>query len=438
MSSSAALRAEAARVLAAVLQGSSLDDALSIDPTLSAQERGLLRSLCFDSVRWYLRLDAVLQRLLSRPGQKLHPHVHALAIVGLCQLLYSQTPVHAAVGETVNAARVLNQQRAAGFINALLRRFLRERDALLSQVDLSESMRTAHPPWLIAQLQRDWSTQYTDILEANNERPPFWIRVNRLRISGSEYRRRLEEAQIEVLASCFQDEALRLERALDVHALPGFAQGLISVQDAAAQLAARLVAPQSGDRILDACCAPGGKTGHLLELQSELAQLVAVDSSSQRLERVADNLGRLGLQANVIQGDVAAPSLWWDEQLFDRILLDVPCSATGVIRRHPDIKLLRRLDDIEALALRQAALLRSTWPLLKPGGRLVYASCSALRAETTNVVTEFLAAAGDANDVTSSAIQALGLEAQSEVGYRIAAGSQGMDGFYYAVLEKRV
>jgi 16S rRNA (cytosine967-C5)-methyltransferase len=437
MSSSAALRAEAARVLAAVLQGSSLDDALQIDPTLSAQERGFLRSLCFDSVRWYLRLDALLERLVTRPGQKLHPHVRALAIIGLCQLLYSQTPVHAAVGETVNAARVLNQQRAAGFINALLRRFLRERDALTSEVDRLDSARTAHPKWLMDQLARDWPEQYAAILDANNERPPFWIRVNTRRISGADYRRQLEYAQIEVIASQFQDEALCLARAVDVHALPGFAQGQVSIQDAAAQLAARLVRPEPGERILDACCAPGGKTGHLLELQPELAHLVAVDSSAQRLERVYENLQRLGLQANVIEGDAAEPKRWWDGERFDRVLLDVPCSATGVIRRHPDIKLLRRAEDIEPLAHRQAALLRATWPMLKSGGRLVYASCSALRAETTDVIKDFLVETADAQDVTPTALRTLGLEAQPEVGYRIAAGSQNMDGFYYAVLEKK-
>lgn len=437
MSSSAALRAEAARVLAAVLQGNSLDDALRIDPTLSAQERGFLRSLCFDSIRWYLRLNALLQRLLARPGQKLHPQVHALAIVGLCQLLYSQTPVHAAVGETVNAARLLNQQRAAGFVNALLRRFLRERDALMSEVDLIESARTAHPTWLIDQLAHDWPDEYAAILNANNERPPFWIRVNTRRISGADYRGQLDQAQIPVLASLFQHEMLCLERAVDVHALPGFAQGLVSIQDAAAQLAARLMRPKPGERLLDACCAPGGKTGHLLELQPELAELVAVDSSAQRLERVHENLQRLGLEATVIEGDASEPERWWDGRRFDRILLDVPCSATGVIRRHPDIKLLRRAQDIAPLALRQAALLRTNWAMLKPGGRLVYASCSALRAETTSVVGDFLANTNDAHEVTRSAIESLGFEAQAEVGYRIAAGSQNMDGFYYAVVEKK-
>lgn len=437
MSSSAALRAEAARVLTAVLQGASLDDALQIDPTLSAQERGFLRSLCFDSVRWYVRLNALLQRLLARPGQKLDPHVHALVIVGLCQLLYSQTPAHAAVGETVNAARVLNQQRAAGFVNALLRRFLRERETLTSEVDRSESVRTAHPKWLLDRLSQDWPDRYAAILNANNERPPFWIRVNTRRISGTDYRRQLEQAQIPVIASLFDDETLCLERAVDVHAMPGFAQGLVSIQDAAAQLAARLMRPQPGERILDACCAPGGKTGHLLELQPELAQLIAVDSSATRLKRVHENLQRLGLEANVIEGDAGEPGHWWDGRLFDRILLDVPCSATGVIRRHPDIKLLRRAEDIEALALRQTTLLRATWAMLKPGGRLVYASCSALRAETTSVVSDFLRFSKDAEDLTQSAIESLGFEAQADVGYRIAAGAQNMDGFYYAVMERK-
>ena len=256
-------------------------------------------------------------------------------------------------------------------------------------------------------------------------------------ISGADYRRQLEQAQIPVLASLFNDETLCLERAVDVQASPGFAQGLVSIQDAAAQLAARLMRPQPGERILDACCAPGGKTGHLLELQPELEQLVAVDSSAPRLKRVHENLQRLGLEANVIEGDAGEPDRWWDGRLFDRILLDVPCSATGVIRRHPDIKLLRRAEDIESLAPRQAALLRASWAMLKPGGRLVYARCSALRAETTSVVGDFLGNSGDAQDVTLSAIESLGFEAQSEVGYRIPAGSQNMDGFYYAVLEKK-
>jgi 16S rRNA (cytosine967-C5)-methyltransferase len=227
---------------------------------------------------------------------------------------------------------------------------------------------------------------------------------------------------------------------MDVNELPGFADGLVSVQDAAAQLGARLVAPLAGERILDACAAPGGKTGHLLELQPELAQLVAVDVSPERLTRVADNLrrlfGELGTRTSLLVADAAVPSDWWDGRPFDRILLDVPCSATGVIRRHPDIKLLRREQDIPALVAKQIQLLRSVWPLLAAGGRLVYASCSALRAETVAVVESFLADCPQARDVTQPAVAALGLISDGGIGQRIAAGTAGMDGFYYACLEK--
>lgn len=436
MSSSAAVRAEAARVLASVLQGRSLDTALRIDPKASPQERGLLRSLCYDSVRWYYRLDALLVRLLARPNQSLAPEVRALAIVGLCQLLYSQIPPHAAVAETVNAARLLRQPRAAGLINALLRRCLREQAALTRAIDADLATRMAHPAWLVQQLAADWPHEYEAILNANNERPPLWLRVNRRRISGSDYRRELERQGHTVAASLFEDEALRLERAVDVADLPGFHDGLVSVQDAAAQLAARLLKARPNDRVLDACAAPGGKTSHVLELQPELAHLIAVDVSAERMVRVQENLQRLGLHAELLTADAAHPADWWDEKPFERILLDVPCSATGVIRRHPDIKLLRRQADIGELQLRQAELLRRTWGMLVPGGRLVYASCSALRAETTQVIEAFLATASKSRDVTSNEISGLGLEPTAGPGHRIQAGSAGMDGFYYAVLEK--
>lgn len=435
MSTSAAIRAQAARTVASVLQGRSLDDALEVERDASAQERGLLRSLCFDSVRWYLRLNAMLNRLLARPGQSLDREVHALAIVGLCQLFYTQIPPHAAVAETVNATRVLGRARAAGLINAVLRRCLREREALVAAVDADLATRTAHPDWLVRRLTQDWPERYLDILEANNERPPFWIRVNRAKVDATTYRAALDRQGIAVAASSFDGEALQLAQPLEVAALPGFADGLVSVQDAAAQLAARLLDARAGERVLDACAAPGGKTGHILELQPQLAELVAVDESAERLTRVADNLQRLGLHAKLIAADAADRS-WWNGERFQRILLDVPCSATGVIRRHPDIKLLRRESDIEALARKQANLLEQTWSMLAEGGRLVYASCSVLRAETIDVIAAFLATRREARDVTEAAIARLGLESQPGPGYRIAAGTAGMDGFYYACLEK--
>ncbi len=436
MSASAAVRARAARAVAAVAQGRSLETALVIEPQMSAQERGLLRTLVFDSVRWYLRLDAILALLLSRPGQTMRPEVRALAIVGLCQLLCTDIPVHAAVNETVNAAKLLGHPRAAGVINAVLRRCLRERASLAARVDNDLATRTAHPKWLVEQLAIDWSEAYRQILDANNERPPFWIRVNRRKISGSAYRRDLEARGLHVLESRFADEALLLERAVDVGELPGFAEGLVSVQDAAAQLAARLLEPLAGERVLDACAAPGGKTGHILELQPELESVLAIDVSAERLVRVRDNLRRLGLEAQILQADAASAAAWWDGTPFDRILLDVPCSATGVIRRHPDIKLLRRPEDIRALAVKQAELLRTCWTLLRPGGRLVYAGCSALRAETTDVIGAFLGAFADARDVTAESFGRLSVPASPGPGVRIAAGSASMDGFYYACLDK--
>jgi 16S rRNA (cytosine967-C5)-methyltransferase len=404
------------------MRGRSLDAALTFDPQATRQERGLLRALTYDSIRWYLRLDALLDRLLARPGQKLEPNVRALAIVGLCQLLYTEIPAHAAVAETVEAARHLGHARAAGFINAVLRRCQREHEQLGAQIDRDVAVRTAHPRWLVDALEADWGEQAEALLAANNQRPPFWVRVNRRRMSGAQYRARLAASGIAVANSMYDDEALLLADAVDVADLPGFADGDVSIQDAAAQLGARLVAPEPGERVLDACAAPGGKTGHLLELQPELAELVAVDVSSERLTRIADNLQRLGLSATLAAGDATEPAGWWDGRPFQRILLDVPCSATGVIRRHPDIKLLRRRDDIAPLAARQLQLLRSVWALLAPGGRLVYASCSALQAETVAVVEAFKATDAQARETTAAV--------------RIAAGTAGMDGFYYACLEK--
>jgi 16S rRNA (cytosine967-C5)-methyltransferase len=434
---SAAVRARAARIVAQVATfGRSLDGLLAPDARFSPQQWGLVRALSYDSIRWYLRLRPLLARLLTHPGQSLEPEVEALAIVGLCQLLHTQIPVHAAVAETVNAARVIGKSRAAPLLNAILRRCQREQSALTAEIDRDVGIRTAHPRWLVDALQEDWPSEFPDILAANNARPPFWIRVNRRRSSGVDYRRQLESFGMDVAISRFDDETLMLAQPREVAELPGFDAGLVSVQDAAAQLAARLVSPQPGQRILDACAAPGGKTCHLLELQPELRELIAVDVSRDRLQRLEDNLRRLGLHATVTVGDATAPDDWWDGRPFDRILLDVPCSATGVIRRHPDIKLLRRGDDIAALAERQLQLLRQVWPLLAKGGELTYASCSALRAETTQVIVDFLPGEAGAVDVTAARAAALDLATSAGGGIRIPPGASGMDGFYYACLKK--
>jgi 16S rRNA (cytosine967-C5)-methyltransferase len=435
---SAVLRAEAARIVAQVAAGRSLDGLLHSAGARIAQ-RGLLRALCYDSIRWYLRLEALLGQLQDRPQRKLDPLPKALAIVGLCQLIHSNVHAHAAVDQTVAAAQLLGVGRAAGFINAVLRRWLREGEGLATQVDADQALRTAHPRWLLEALAHDWPRHLPQILAANNAHPAFWLRVNARRSSGVAYRALLEAHGMQIVPTGLAlEQALLLEQPVDVHELPGFGDGLVSVQDGAAQLAAHLLAPAPGERVLDACAAPGGKTCHLAELQPELAELVAVDVSQERLHKVADNLRRLNLQAQLICSDAGELAAWWDGKLFDRILLDVPCSATGVIRRHPDIKLLRRASDIAPLVERQRQLLDKLWHCLKPGGRLVYSSCSALQAETSGVIAAFVARCTHAVDATATLIGKLctGQQVCAQGGCAIAAGTLSMDGFYYACLEK--
>lgn len=441
MSTPAEIRAQAALLLMQVAdEGHSLD-ALLENRSDAPQERGLLRSLSYGSVRWYWRLLAALTRLSSQPPKDLQPEVRNLALVGLYQLLHTDIAAHAAVAETVEAARSLKLDRATGFLNAILRRCQREAEAITQSIDADLAVRSAHPEWLVTQLQRDWPEQVEAILKANNEHPPFWLRVNTQRISRDAYREQLAAQGISAEISLHAPEALLLPQAVEVLSLPGFSEGWVSVQDAAAQLAAHFVAAQPGQRVLDSCAAPGGKTCHIMELQPQLKEMVAIDISASRLRRVYGNLKRLGQEATMITGDASEPESWWNGKLFDRILLDAPCSATGVIRRHPDIKLLRRASDIVKLAARQTEMLTSLWPLLAPGGRLVYASCSALKAENSDNIAAFLAQHPEAQDVTAVTAGKLGL-AQPEIagtsitGLAIQAGQGGMDGFYYACLHK--
>ncbi len=433
MSTGASARAAAARIVAAVAnQGQSLDRALAAGTERASA--GLVKLLAYESLRWYLRLDALLKHWI-KPAQKLEPEVHALAIVGFAQLFHTDIPAYAAVSATVDATRLLRQPKAAGLINALLRRAQREGAALLRRIDANPAPRTAHPEWLVQALRQDWPDDWSRILDANNAHPPFWLRVNRRVTTRDDYRVQLTRHGHESETSASASDALRLLQPIDPHDLPGFAAGFVSVQDAAAQLAVEFLQPQAGERVLDACAAPGGKTCHILEREPRVREVVAVDVSAERLGRVRENLQRLSLRATLVAGDAADPAAWWDGSAFDRVLLDVPCSATGVIRRHPDIKLLRRSTDIAALVERQAALLDALWRVLKPGGVLLYASCSALRAENAEIVSRFLER-GEARDITAPRAAALGLRTRSAPGHAIAAGTAGMDGFYYACLQK--
>lgn len=428
-------RAVAARTLAQVLgEGRSLAIVLpSALEQVEPRDRGLLQELCYGVCRWQPQLQTLLDHLLERPLDRRETAVLALLLIGLYQLHHLRIPEHAAVAETVTAARQLRKPWAASLSNAVLRSFLRQRHELLARVENDSAARTAHPRWLLHRLQQDWPDDCEAIMVANNARPPFTLRVNSALIHREEYRLRL--AALGQLAEpvAAVETALILAAAVEPATLPGFAEGWVSVQDAAAQLAGPLLDTQPGMRVLDACAAPGGKTGHMLESVPSL-QVTALDRNAVRLEQVRENLARLRLNADRVVGDASQPAAWWDGVPYDRILVDAPCSATGVIRRHPDIKLLRRETDIAVLAVQQQAILLALWPLLRPGGRLLYATCSVLRQENQQVVAAFLAAQPDAQELPIQAEWGCALSH----GRQILPGAAGMDGFYYAMLYKRM
>jgi 16S rRNA (cytosine967-C5)-methyltransferase len=440
MDSAPEARALATRaVLAVARDGRSLEDALAAVASPPAL-RATVQSLAFGTVRWFPELEACLAALSQRPPERLDPAVRALALVGLYQLAHGGTPPHAAVAETVEAVRVLGQPKAAGFVNAILRRFQREHESVLEAARHDAPARYAHPAWMVEAFRCDWPEDFVAILRAGNGHPPMWLRVNARRQATGDYRAALTAAGIESEGCAFAPEALRLSQPVEIGRLPGFFEGSVSVQDAAAQLAARLLDARDGMRVLDACAAPGGKACHLLELGAGLDELVALDVDPDRARRITGNLDRLGLRATVLVGDLCLPAAWWDGRHFDRILLDAPCTGTGVIRRHPDIKLLRRPEDVAAFADRQRRLLKAAWRLLRPGGRIVYATCSVLKAENARVIEGFLADESEAVDVTESA--RLFWPAQPPVagsgpGVALLTGAADIDGFYYACVEKR-
>lgn len=426
-------RSAAARVVAQVLEGRSLSQVLAPALTdLPDQERGFAQELCYGTLRWGPRLQSIAQRLLRKPLRERDRDVLALLWIGLYQLLYTRVPDYAAVDGTVAASRHLHKPWAAGLVNAVMRGFQKRRDALLAEVDRDDEAATAHPAWWLKCLQGARPATWREIVAADNERPPMTLRVNRRRASRDDYLQRLAAVGLPGTPAPHTECGILLDKAVDVAQLPGFSEGWISVQDGAAQLAAPLLNPQPGERILDACAAPGGKTGHLLERQPALAELVAVDDDEVRLARVRDNLDRLGLQARLVTEDVGEVQAWWDGVPFDRILLDAPCSGSGVIRRHPDIKYLRRPADIAVLAAGQRRLLTALWPLVKRGGMLLYAACSILPEENELQVQDFLSRHEDAREEPLAVAWGQALQQ----GRLILPGTDGMDGFYYACLTK--
>jgi 16S rRNA (cytosine967-C5)-methyltransferase len=428
--------ADAARaIVSIVVDGRSSDAALA--PFESSPQRAAIRAITLGSVRWYLRLAPAVEMLLTKPKGLVDP-LHALLVASAHQVEYSRNAPQATVHAAVDAARMLKEERATGLVNAVLRRFVSERAALFARVDTQLGGRTAHPSWLVKRLSDAWPSQIgVDILEANNAHPPMVLRLDLSRQERQQYLAELAAAGVVAKAVDWTQTAVRLEEPVAVSALPGFHEGRVSIQDAGAQLAAPLLAAQPGMRVLDACAAPGGKTGHLLEHTAGLAELVAVDIDAQRVGRIEENLRRLNRSARLVVADIRQPASFWDGKPFDRILLDAPCSSTGVIRRHPDIKLLRRTDDIQVLAAAQLEILRAAFGMLAVGGRLLYSTCSVLPDENQRVVERFLETESTARAIALPAGVLVPGAVERGTGLQLLPGAEaGTDGFYYACVEK--
>jgi 16S rRNA (cytosine967-C5)-methyltransferase len=427
--------AGAARAVAAVLaQGVSAEVALAVEER--AVQRAAIQAVTLGTLRWYLRLAPAVLPLLTRPRVDHDPRLRALLVCAAHQIEYSPHAPPATVDAAVDAARLLGLVRTAGLVNAVLRRYLRERGPRLEAVDRNLAARSAHPDWLVAALALAWPAELERILAADNMHPPLCLRVDTSRTRMADYLQELTSQGLHGEPVSGIDTAVTLSGAVPVSALPGFADGRVSVQDSSAQLAALLLAPRPGERVLDACAAPGGKTGALLEAAGGPIDLTALDNDAERLARVADNLRRLGRTARLVHAELGEAAPWWDGRAFDAILLDAPCSGTGVIRRHPDVKLLRRASDIAAFAVRQKRLLRACLSLLRPGGRLLYATCSVLPAENAAVVGEILTGQPGIRELPLPALAAdVPALRPCRPGWQLLPGA-GADGFYYACLTR--
>ena len=442
-STGAKVRAVAAEIVDAVVNGGrSLDAVIRENETrLSDNDRPLLRMLCFGSIRQHWRLQGWIGQLVSKPLRKRDSVINSLLAIGLYQIVEMRIPDHAVVSETVEAARALKRPKMAGLVNACLRRFTRDNLAASEPTDVEAQWN--HPAWLIDVIRTDWPDDWQAILNANNDRAPMWLRVNTSRGGRDDYLQKLRDAGLQAEGIAAIPDAIQLAEPQPVAELPGFEEGDASVQDAAAQIAAHWLLQDidSADgklRVLDACAAPGGKTGHLLEVGGERVSLLALDNDESRLASIDENLSRIGLSATIIGADASNPQEWWDGKPFDRILLDAPCSASGVIRRHPDIKLLRRESDIGRLKNLQLSLVKALWELLAPGGTLLYATCSVISAENDEVIGRFLQEQDDAveNDLLPNN-NIRDLMRRKACGYQILPGTLGFDGFYYAALNKK-
>jgi len=427
-------RATSARAIAEVIQKQrSLNAVLTTAlPLLAENERSLCQQISYGVLRWQFQLQAISKQLVRKPLKAKDSDIAALLLSGLYQLRELRIPEHAVISETVNACKTLGKPWATGLVNASLRNYLRQQENIEQQLLTDDAANYAHPDWLLKQYQHDWPENWQAIAAANNQQPPMFLRVNKQHQSRDAYLAKLTQAEIMASAVDAGNEAILLNKPCDVFQLPGFENGDASVQDGAAQHVAELMNINAGLRILDACAAPGGKTCHILEQQPDNT-VVALDIDPRRLQQIEQNTDRLQLKAELIASDAGDTESWWDGQLFDRILIDAPCSGTGVIRRHPDIKTLRRPDDIGNLATQQSALLEKLWPLLKPDGLLVYTTCSALKQENELQVSAFLEKHPEAKEHIPDHAPAT----RRPVGYQRLPGDDNLDGFYYACLQHR-
>lgn len=432
------IRAIAAKCCYSVIdQGRSLGDELpKQQDKVALKDKGLLQEICYGVLRYLPELEHDVRALMQKPLTGKQRVFHFLLLVGVYQIKYMRIPDHAAVSETVAATAALKNRQMKALLNGVLRNFVRScenteektpKDAPLISIQYN------HPSWFIKKIQQSYPDKWQQILNANQQKPPMWLRVNQQHHTSADYQKLLTTAEISVESVEPLSQAIELARPTDVTKLPGFEQGWISVQDGAAQQAARLLDCQSGDIVLDCCAAPGGKTCHILEQTPDIASMTAIDIEASRLVRVEENLTRLGLSAKVIAADAANAKTWWQGQKFDRILLDAPCSGTGVIRRHPDIKWLRKASDIDALVILQQQILKETWSLLKPGGTLLYATCSILPQENSEQIECFIENNVDAKLLS---IDCSEKNNKDGVGWQLLPGEKNMDGFYYAKLLK--
>jgi 16S rRNA (cytosine967-C5)-methyltransferase len=436
----ASARSLAAHAVARLLrEGVTLDAALK-DALVGADAKlySSVRSLGYGAVRGYFRHEAILGKLLSTPVRSLDFLVRALLSVALYELEDARTPEYAVVDAAVQTAKATDAARASGLINAVLRRYLRERKTVDAEIASRPAIRHAAPIWLADRFRADWPVRWTQLLAASDSHAPMWLRVNSRLKTTAEYLEQLQQAGIGARAEERVPYAIVLDAPCDVHELPGFSEGVVSVQDLGAQCVAFPLKLEPEQRVLDACAAPGGKTALIAEREPALKKLVAVDIDPQRLSRVRENLSRENLTAEVLTGDATAPAKWWDGAPFDRILLDAPCSGLGVIRRHPDIRLRKSPSDIDKLPGLQGRLLHATWDLLAPGGRLVYVTCTVTRSENRGVIAAFLGDHPGASIVPPEAWDGWpGFGEADEFGRQILPGEAGADGFYYAALTKQ-